>query len=101
MSVRRLRRPTPALFQREGGTRRLSQHSRPVSNRRLPDRWLGRWPARAARTPTTSVANAGGSAGPRTCATCNASRAVVKQRGRWESDVAEVYQRALVDAQLD
>eukprot|EP00965_Chrysotila_dentata_P128403 4245733-Pleurochrysis_carterae.AAC.1 len=31
----------------------------------------------------------------------DASKAVVKQRGRWASDVAEVYQRALVDVQLD
>eukprot|EP00965_Chrysotila_dentata_P164954 5446363-Pleurochrysis_carterae.AAC.1 len=29
------------------------------------------------------------------------SRAMIKQRGRWASDVAEVYQRALVDRQLD
>eukprot|EP00965_Chrysotila_dentata_P105081 3471094-Pleurochrysis_carterae.AAC.1 len=28
-------------------------------------------------------------------------RAAIKQRGRWASDVAEVYQRALVDHQLD
>eukprot|EP00965_Chrysotila_dentata_P065606 2173898-Pleurochrysis_carterae.AAC.2 len=29
------------------------------------------------------------------------SRAMIKQRGRWASDVAEVYQRALVNGQLD
>eukprot|EP00965_Chrysotila_dentata_P104826 3461987-Pleurochrysis_carterae.AAC.1 len=28
-------------------------------------------------------------------------RALIKQRGRWQSDVASVYQRAIVDAQLE
>eukprot|EP00965_Chrysotila_dentata_P114932 3798831-Pleurochrysis_carterae.AAC.1 len=28
-------------------------------------------------------------------------RALIKQRGRWQSDVAQVYQRAIVDAQLE
>eukprot|EP00965_Chrysotila_dentata_P144045 4758378-Pleurochrysis_carterae.AAC.1 len=28
-------------------------------------------------------------------------RAFIKQRGRWQSDVASVYQRAIVDAQLE
>eukprot|EP00965_Chrysotila_dentata_P062647 2075928-Pleurochrysis_carterae.AAC.1 len=27
-------------------------------------------------------------------------RALIKQRGRWQSDVASVYQRAIVDKQL-
>eukprot|EP00965_Chrysotila_dentata_P041533 1377519-Pleurochrysis_carterae.AAC.1 len=28
-------------------------------------------------------------------------KAMIKQRGRWQLDVAAVYQRAIVDAQLD
>eukprot|EP00965_Chrysotila_dentata_P018191 605200-Pleurochrysis_carterae.AAC.1 len=31
----------------------------------------------------------------------DASKATIKQRGRWASDIAEVYQRALLDHQLD
>eukprot|EP00965_Chrysotila_dentata_P097601 3225749-Pleurochrysis_carterae.AAC.1 len=31
----------------------------------------------------------------------DSSGKVIKQRGRWATDVAEVYQRALVDHQLD
>ena len=31
----------------------------------------------------------------------DASAALVKKRGRWASDVAEVYQRALLRTQLD
>eukprot|EP00965_Chrysotila_dentata_P058255 1931704-Pleurochrysis_carterae.AAC.1 len=31
----------------------------------------------------------------------DASKATIKQRGRWPSDVALVYQRALLDHQLD
>eukprot|EP00965_Chrysotila_dentata_P032593 1086010-Pleurochrysis_carterae.AAC.1 len=28
-------------------------------------------------------------------------RALIKQRGRWQSDVASVHQRAIIDAQLE
>eukprot|EP00965_Chrysotila_dentata_P185730 6131724-Pleurochrysis_carterae.AAC.1 len=61
---------------------------------------------RAAKTPPTSAASAGGSAALPTCATGwailgDASRTTIKQRGRWASDVAEVYQRAPLDHQLD
>ena len=31
----------------------------------------------------------------------SASRAVIKQRGRWASDIAEIYQRAILRSQLD
>eukprot|EP00965_Chrysotila_dentata_P026836 890793-Pleurochrysis_carterae.AAC.1 len=30
-----------------------------------------------------------------------AGKAIIKQRGRWQSNVAYVYQRAIVDAQLE